>query len=243
MKKIIFIAVILVVISACSKPDNFTLSGNVKGLKKGKLLLQRLEDTSLVSLDSVSINGDSNFELSANLKEPQMLFLYLDKFNGDKNDDIVEFFAEKGEMTINTSLKNFETDAKITGSANQEKLEAYNQTIAKFNNQHLTIIKENFEAQRDNNQERILATNKEYENLLKRKYLYTVNYAINNKNLEVAPYLALSQVFDANVKYLDTIYNSFNKDIRKSLYGKKLKEVIKERKKTQKKEDKLKKEA
>lgn len=242
MKKIIFIAVILVIISACSKPDNFILSGNVKGLKKGKLLLQRLEDTSLVSLDSVSINGDSNFELSTNLKEPQMLFLYLDKFNGDKNDDIVEFFAEKGEMTIKTSLKNFETDAKITGSANQEKLEAYNQTISKFNSQHLNIIKENFEAQRDNDQERILSTNKQYENLLKRKYLYTVNYAINNKDLEVAPYLALSQVFDANIKYLDTIYNSFNKDIRKSLYGKKLKELIKERKKTQKKEDKLEKE-
>lgn len=239
MKKLITAFILLLIVSACSKPNNFILSGNVKGLKKGNLLLQRLNDTSLVTLDSTRVNGDSNFELSTNLKEPEVLFLYLDKSIGDKNDDIIEFFAEKGEMSITTSLKNFEVDAKINGSKNQKKLEEYNHTITKFNDQHLEIIKENFDAQRNNDQEEILATNNKYENLLRRKYLYTVNYAITNKDLEIAPYLALSEVFDANVKYLDTIYNSFDRNIRKSLYGKKLKKLIKDRKKTNKQEEKI----
>ncbi|WP_316931602.1 hypothetical protein [Flavimarina sp. Hel_I_48] len=72
------------------------------------------------------------------------------------------------------------------------------------------------------------------QDLVRRKYLYTVNFAMNNKNLEVAPYLAISEIFDANVKYLDTIYKALEPDIRKSKYGKTLKGFIKERKKTDK---------
>jgi len=238
MKKILFIISIFCLIS-CGKDTNFTLTGKVDGLKKGTLYLQRLNDTIVEDIDSIEINGDSNYELQAKLKEPELLFLYLDKVDGQKNDDIIEFFAEEGEMQINTSLKNFTTGATITGSKNQEKFDEYNAIMKKFNNQHLDLIKENFEAQKEDNEEEILLTNKKYESLLRRKYLYTVNFAITNKNLEVAPFLAISEVFDANVKYLDTIYNSLNKDIRKSRYGKQLKDLLKERKKLEKLDKKV----
>ena len=55
---------------------------------------------------------------------------------------------------------------------------------------------------------------------------------MNNKDLEIAPYLAVSEIFDANVKYLDTIYSSLTPQVRKSKYGKTLKEFIEERKNT-----------
>ena len=47
---------------------------------------------------------------------------------------------------------------------------------------------------------------------------------MNNKDSEVAPYIALSEVFDANIKYLDTLYNVLPKDIALSKYGKELSE-------------------
>lgn len=80
---------------------------------------------------------------------------------------------------------------------------------------------------------------RKYDKLLKRKYLYTVNFAINNKEQEIAPYLALSEVFDANIKYLDTIYNSLAPKVKKSKYGKELKDFLKERRKEEKLEDKV----
>ena len=67
---------------------------------------------------------------------------------------------------------------------------------------------------------------------MKRKYLYTVNFAITNKEYEIAPYLAVSEIFDANIKYLDTIYTSLKPKVRKSKYGKALKDYIEERKET-----------
>jgi len=57
-----------------------------------------------------------------------------------------------------------------------------------------------------------------------------VNFAINNKDLEVAPYIVLSEAFDANTKYLDTVYKALNRKVKKSMYGKKLEDLIKSRK-------------
>lgn len=235
MKKISLLLIALLCLAACSEREtNFTVSGNVEGLKKGTLYLQKLEDTLLVNVDSVVVHGDANFILKDYLESPQMMYLYLDKSDNSRYDNRIEFFAEKGEMTINTTLKNFQVDAKITGSANQVKLAEYKTMMSRFNERNLELIQQNFEAQRDENEELLVATNKEYESLLSRKYLYTVNFALNNKDLEIAPYLALSEVFDANIKYLDTIYAAITPPVKESKYGKELKNFLKERRKLEK---------
>jgi hypothetical protein len=93
----------------------------------------------------------------------------------------------------------------------------------------------NFKASKSQDEEKLDSLNKRFNSILKRRYLYTVNFALNNKNLEVSPYILLSEAYDANIKYLDTVYNALDKPIKKSLYGKKLNELIKERKKNDKK--------
>ncbi|MDN3594978.1 DUF4369 domain-containing protein [Zunongwangia endophytica] len=240
MKKISLLLLLVLTIIACSqKETNLKVSGNIKGLKKGTLFLQMIDDTSLVSVDSVEINGDSNFLLQADIDSPQMMYLYLNKVDNSEFDDRLDFFADEGETKIITSLEKFETDAKITGSVNQEKLIEYRKMMSRFNDSNLEIIKENFEAQKAEDDDKLIELDKRYESLLKRKYLYTVNFALNNKDLEVAPYLALSEVFDANIKYLDTIYSSLEKDVRKSKYGKQLKKFLKERREEEKLEDEI----
>jgi hypothetical protein len=42
---------------------------------------------------------------------------------------------------------------------------------------------------------------------IKRKYLFATNFALNNRKFEVAPFIALSEIYDINIKYLDTIQN------------------------------------
>ena len=240
MKKIsLLLLTVLTFISCSQKETNLKVSGNIKGLKKGTLYLQMIEDTSLVNIDSVTINGDSDFLLQANIESPQMMYLYLNKVDNSEFDDRLDFFADQGEVKINTSLEKFETDAKITGSKNQEKLMEYRKMMSRFNDSNLDIIKENFEAQKAEDEEKLIELDNRYDRLLKRKYLYTVNFAINNKDLELAPYLALSEVFDANIKYLDTIYNSLEKNIQKSKYGKQLKSFLKERRKEEKLEEQI----
>ena len=240
MKKIALLLVVLISITACSeKESNLIVSGEIKGLKKGTLYLQKIQDTVLVNLDSMVVSGDPKFSMEAYIESPQIMYLYLEKVDDNQYDDRIDFFADEGEVTINTKLEKFETSANIIGSVNQEKLEEYRKMISRFNDQNLDLIKESFEAEKAQDEQKLIEINRKYDNMLKRKYLYTVNFAINNKEHEIAPYLALSEVFDANIKYLDTIYTSLAPKVKKSKYGKELKDFLKDRRKQEKLEEKV----
>jgi len=240
MKKLALLLVILISITSCSeKESNLIVSGEIKGLKKGTLYLQKIKDTALVNIDSVVVDGDPMFSMETYIESPQIMYLYLEKVDNNTYDDRIDFFADEGEISINTKLEKFETSAEVVGSVNQEKLVEYRKMISRFNDQNLDLIKASFEAEKSQDEDKLMEIDKKYDGLLKRKYLYTVNFAINNKDHEIAPYLALSEVFDANIKYLDTIYNSLAPKVKKSKYGKELKDFLKERRKEEKLEEKV----
>ena len=222
------VLLVLILIASCSKIEaNLIVTGSIKGSKKGTLYLQQLQDTILVVKDSVIYNGEERYVLTSDLEAPEMLYLTLDKNAGD---DIprISFFAVPGTIEINTTLKRFEFDAKISGSTLQKKLEEFNDINSQFNNQNLELIKAKFDAQKSGDTVRIEKANQDSDNLLKRKYLYAINFAMNNKDTEIAPYIALAEIYNANVKYLDTIYNALPKDIANSKYGVALDKFIKE---------------
>ena len=229
MKNILLLVIVLLAISCTNETKNFTLKGNIKGLKKGTVYLEREQDSTYSIIDSLEINGSPEFELHCNLDEPEVLFLRLNK-NG-KEEGIITFFADKGVTEINSTLKNFNFDAKIKGSEQQDLLQEYLSMISKFNDQNLDLIKERFDP---NNTNDTLKTS-DYENkqnsLVKRQYLYTINFAINHNTSQVAPYLAVKEIPNASTKFLDTIYNTLADSIKTSLYGKKLKYLIDSRNK------------
>jgi N-acetylglutamate synthase-like GNAT family acetyltransferase len=57
------------------------------------------------------------------------------------------------------------------------------------------------------------------DNLLNRRYLYTINFAANNTDQNIAPYLALTRVFDANLSLLDSIAVKMTPQVKESKYG------------------------
>lgn len=223
MKKIFFIAFSVLLIYSCENESNNTMyvKGNIKGLKKGTIYLQKQIDSLIVSIDSVNINGSSKFLLTDVIESPEMYYLTLGKSNKK-----IPFFGEKDTITINSNLDKFVRKAKITGSKNQALLDKYFEIKNKFNNQNLDLIKENFEAKKSANQDSILLVEKKLKGLIRRKYLYTTNFAINNSTYEVAPYIALTELVDANVKLLDTINKALSVEVKNSKYGKQLDKFI-----------------
>lgn len=226
MKRIVGLLCLMILMACSEEQPNLIVSGKVNGLKKGSLYLERLVDTSLVVIDSMVINGDPEFILQAHLEEPEVLYLSLNANNEERPN--ISFFAAEGTTTIHTTLKRFYHDAKIEGSEQQKTLNEYQSMMKQFSDRNLDLIKAEFENQSDSLKlDSIRALS---DQLLRSKYLYTVNYAMNNKDSEVAPYLAVSQVFDANVTYLDTLYNVLPTEIANSRYGLELKDLIQERK-------------
>jgi hypothetical protein len=234
MRKFLIGLLSIVVLASCSEKKstkNFVLTGNIKGLKKGTLYIQRIKDTLLLPIDTIKINGDSHFTSEFDLQSPEMLYLFLDRGITNSVDNNISFFAEKGAMNIETSLDFFTADAKITGSKNQELYDEYRKVVSRYVDQDLTLIQKKFNAYKAQNADEVNKIEEEQKGILKRKYLYTTNFAVNHADYEVSPYVTLAEIYDINLKYLDTIQKSMTPKIAKSLYGKKLYDYINERRK------------
>ena len=231
MKRSFLITFLLIILFSCSNSENtMELSGNIKGLKKGMIYLQKLKDSSLINLDSALIDGVSLFNFKEVIDEPEVLYLYLKLKDGSLKDIRLPFFAEASEMNINTDLKNFVLGARITGSVNQNKVNEHQKIIDRFSDKNLELIEQHFKATQRSDDSLISEIETKQRNLISSKYLATVNFSIRNKHLEVAPYLMLNVVPNINEKYLDTVYQSLNPEIKDSKYGKTLGNLIKTRK-------------
>ena len=207
------------------------VSGRVDGLRKGTLFLQKVLDSSLIDIDSIVINGNPEFNFKTKIESPEIYYLYLNKDDGDTINDRVMFFAEKGEITINTLLKTFESSAKVSGSENQELLQEYRKIARQFNAKNLDYIKAYINNAKSANDSRSSdSIQKEMDNLLKRRYLYALNFAITHGDNVIAPYIALTEVSDANIKYLDTVASKLTEEVKSSKYGKLLIDLIANRK-------------
>ena len=236
MKKVCLALVTLIVLTSCSNNEqskDLTLTGTIKGLKSGTVYIQKYQDTSLVVLDSIKIDGNSTFESHLDLTEPEMLYIVLDRGITTTIDNSLLIFAEPGKIDVQTDLKHFYANAKVTGSKNHELYVNYMKMNSKYNDQLHDLLQldmDNFKAGKETNSPDIT----EKRNLvLKKKYLAAINFAVNHKEYEIAPFVALSEISDANIKYLDTISKSLTPKVSSSKYGKMLGDYIEMRKEDQ----------
>ena len=219
MKKIITVLAIAILIFACSskKEGNMTILGKIKGLKKGSLYLQKMNDTVLISIDSIAILGEKRFKLSGNIDSPELFFL---TFKGSNTKKRILFFGEKGIITINDNIDNFGLNPEITGSKNQEILNKFDKINKQFRNQRLDLIQQELEAKKIKDEFMLKKLDEGYKKLFRRKVLFAANFAISNSNFEVSPYIGLTELYNANIKLLDTLNNSLSEKVKKSTYGK-----------------------
>ena len=234
MQKTLLALFALALLSSCSekKTDkNLHITGFIKGFKKGTLYIQRIKDTTLVAIDTIKIDGDSHFSSDLKIDSPEMLYLFIDRGVSNSIDNNLPFFVEPGNIKIESSLDFFTADAKISGSKNQELYDEYKKVVSRYVDQNLDLIQKRFTAYKAKNKAALTKIQEEQDNILKRKYLYTTNFAVNHADYDVAPYVAVAEIYDINLKYLDTIQKSMTPKIAKSLYGKKLNILIQERKK------------
>lgn len=236
MKKILVVLAAVTLFAACKEEKdhgdaNVHIAGNIKGFKKGRLFIKEAKDTALVTVDTIEVDGDSHFESHLKLDSPDMVYLVIDRGTTESIDDNLYFFAEPGNINIETTLDYFYSRAKITGSKNQDKLAEYEGFKKRYKDTNLELIKRNMEATKSGNKTRLDSIATANDANTKRSYLFTANFALNNAKYEVAPYITLKEIPDINTKYLDTIAKSMTPQVAKSKYGKLLTEYISQRKK------------
>ena len=159
MKKLLILGLLLLTYSCSSDKNIMIVSGDIDGLKKGTIYLQKQKDSIIVSIDSMLINGQSDFSLEAIIDEPDIYFLYLDKNDGELLNDKITFFGNIGKININTRLQTFDSGYEISGSKNSELLSEYLSVKRKFNYQNLDLLEIFYKAKSEKNQKIIDSVN------------------------------------------------------------------------------------
>ncbi|MCW2121095.1 DUF4369 domain-containing protein [Flavobacterium sp. 7A] len=231
MKNSIIALSSFLLLAACDKKEasgNLHITGDIKGLKKGTLYIQRFDNNNYISMDTINIDGQSTFESNLTIDSPEMLYLHLDRGTTNSLDNKILFFAEPGTISIKTNLEHYLADAKITGSKNQDIYQEYKSLASKMNDENLSLIEAKFYAAKFQQTAKLDSINNKVAQNTKRKYLYTANFAVNHKDAEVTPYIVLTEIPDINIKYLDTIQSTMSPKVAKSFYGKQLISYIRE---------------
>ena len=181
----------------------------------------------LIDIDSLKIDGVENFEFNDSLDQAQFYFLTLKKDERDTTMNKIPFFAERGEIKINTRLNTFVSSARIEGSENQILWEEYLNVIRKFNNQNIDLVKKYLEKKGEFDTDKRNQLFERKSNLINRKKtLYSLNFAMNNSGKEISAYIGLYELNNVSKKYLDSLYSRLETKIKNSFYGNKLKKKL-----------------
>jgi len=233
MRHLLYLITVFLFVVSCSSTveHNMLINGQINGLKKGTVLLQKVEDTLLVSVDSIVIDGTPTFQFGQTIDSPEMFYLYLRLDDGTLSDQRIAFFGEPGEIGVTTSLKKFGLDVVITGSENQERLKEYDKLMQRYTDKNLELAENLLNAAQQGNDSLVRALQEAQNKTTSRQYLATVNFAVKYKDHEVAPYLMLTEAYNVNIKYLDTVYAVLSPAVKESKYGEDLASYISDIKK------------
>jgi hypothetical protein len=225
-KKILIFLLCFGFIACESKSPDLVLEGKIFGLKKGKIFLQRVKDSAIINIDSVEFYNTNLFRFERQLDYPEIMYLQLQKDTINPEDNFVAFFADKGKVNVNAALNQFMFADIKANYANQKEFNTYSKNLKRFGDQKLDLIKAEMEARSTNDEARLDSVNKAYDRMNKRRYLYTINFAINHPDLEVSPYVLLNQAQYIRKSYLDSVYQKLDHKVQKSYYGRKLNNLI-----------------
>ena len=199
---------------------------HIKNFKKGNIYLQKISDSLLINVDSIFVKNDTPIKLSYNIESPELFYLNLDV---SKIDNRIEFFGEKGEINIESSLEKFNSDFKVSGSSSDSIYRDYLSVIRKFNNNTLDLLELSFKFSKLKLKDSLEIIQNKLEALNKRQYLFNLNYAVNNGNSFISPLIAINEFSQSSKILLDTIKSTMSKEVIESKYGK-IFESIREKK-------------
>lgn len=227
MKNIVVSTFGLLFFAACTSPEpDMKVIVSVKELKKGTLFLEKVQDSLLVIIDSAQVAREEAVTLTADLDHAELFYLTLNKNGGNDEDNRIPFFGDYGTIEINTLLDRFATDAVVKGSDTHDLYNSYMRIVKRFNEEELDLIAQYFQFQKNNNLDSLAFLEKQSSQLTKRKILFTVNFAVNNGQSVLAPYLALTELNDIQPSLLDTIAKSMTLEVASTKYGSLLSEYV-----------------
>ena len=204
------------------EPTVFTISGNVKNPKVGKIILTQEEDISRKKtkfIDEIKVDANGTFEKGFNI-EPH---IYTLDFYGKEK---IKLAINKGQKIVIEANGNDLKNVKIFGSEDTEKLHAYEKLRKESLNRLVISVRDRLKATGDyNNTESEADGNDEVTNYEKHKA--ELNEFIKTEMGDsIALYSTSLRWDDGKISFFETLVGSFEKKHGDIEITKRLKEKI-----------------
>lgn len=140
-----------------------------------------------------------------------------------------------GVIEINTVLGskntgNYKRSFEVKGKRNIELMKEFNIYEERFMSERNKLEDKRNILVELNEFERADSIQKLLDALLFKSYLFTANFAINNSDQEIAPYLVVKKIPDARIEILESIEKELPDKVKKTRYGKLFQKLLKQRK-------------
>ena len=226
MKKVLYIFLALIVsagvLSSCMdqvSEDNFSLTINVSNGEDGTIYLSKREDGEIVNKDSVDLMNGTGI-LTGKIDFPEFFYLRF-----QSRQAYIPVFLEPGEIVINIDVDDLRNPL-ISGSIAQETYDAYNDSVAVFDDKARELSQQYGTARNSNDTLLMSQIEEEYMEVDGKKTNYLIDYVFENNNNVVSAFLVLNNSYKFELDQLDSIVSNFDPSIASSTYVSKLQDYV-----------------
>lgn len=221
MKRFVPIILVLLVFACTSKiHESFKITGNIKNLSDGKVLLKKFAEGNWKTTDTAVVKSGS-FIFTGKVEVPEMYRIML----ADTLTPI-SVFVDNNEIAI-TGVKDSLSEVKISGSKVQEEYDNFRFSQKTYKNKLDSLYSEYNKAKDAGNKAFMSKIDSIYEKVTADQSHATRSYVVANKSSVISAYLTWSSlVYETNLNTLDSITAAFDSTLNKSIYVMMLKDYI-----------------
>ncbi len=224
MKKLLVLSLAAILIFGCTgkhknAQNEFTINATISGITDGKILLQKRENGTFVTVDSTSLAG-GKFTLKGKITLPEYYYIAI----GDKPDKI-KLFVDPSDIQITVNADSL-SEAKITGSATQDQYQAYLKSVGDFDKKLDALDAQYQKAKEANNMPTLKKLDSLSEAVDKEKSAFTAKYVRENPKTVLSPWLVMSNAYQFTLEDLESFDKAIDTSLSKSVYVIKMKERI-----------------
>lgn len=206
---------------ASAVSDSFHIEGSIAGLDSGWIYLRHMDTSGQAVTDSALVAGRS-FSFTGSQPEPAMYTLFL-KEAGHQS---VNFFVENANIKLSAAKDSLKS-ADITGSAAQNAYNAYNDALKPINAQIDTLGKRYEAASNSKNSDLMNKLNAEYDQLDSSRLVAITNFVKAHPTSVISAWVVTRNfLYSPDAKQLTELYGSLDTAVKKTTYGKKIKQAL-----------------
>jgi peroxiredoxin/uncharacterized protein YktA (UPF0223 family) len=219
MRKIAFLFLMgLLMLTSCGKNNQYKVSGNLDGVNEGEAVLQKIEATGPVAIDTAEI-VDGSFSFNGTVEHPELYLIYV-----NDNKMPIAFFLEQGDISISANVENMQ-EADVKGSELNAKFNEFNDSVP--SNDRAKKLQEEFMAARQSgDQEKMQQLAAEYQGIMQKQQDYYREFVFANTDNVVGAFLAMNMANSMEASELEELVASFEESIPGHPYLQQMKDML-----------------